>query len=170
VVKVRGTVEVYNDKPQLIVSRIRCCEPKEYNTAHFYSTLTRDPEKMFGELQGFVSIVRDQALRQLLDSIVNDPSLGSRLKSVPAAMKIHHAFRGGLLEHILSLCNLSVALCSHYPRPNLDLLIAGVILHDLGKVEMLELAGFRFLYTAGTVDRAHHFRIGNPGTTLVADC
>jgi 3'-5' exoribonuclease len=147
VVKVRGTVEVYNEKPQIIVSRIRRCEPKEYNAADFYASSSRDPEEMFGELQGFVSMVRDEALRQLLDNITNDAAIGSRLKSAPAAMKIHHAFRGGLLEHILSLCNLSVALCAHYPRLNLDLLIAGAILHDLGKVETLELSGVRFTYT-----------------------
>src|ERR1035438_1391630 len=90
---------------------------------------------MFGELQGFVAIVRDDALRELLNLITDDPAIGSRLKSAPAALKIHHAFRGGLLEHILSLCNLGVALCAHYPRLNLDFLIAGAILHDLGKVE-----------------------------------
>jgi len=147
VVKVRGTVEVYNDKPQLIVNRIRRCDPKEYSAADFYASSTRDPEEMFGELQGFVAMVRDDALRKLLDSIVNDPAIGGRLKSAPAALKIHHAFRGGLLEHILSLCNLAVAQCAHYPRLNLDLLIAGAILHDLGKIETLELTGVRFAYT-----------------------
>jgi 3'-5' exoribonuclease len=147
VVKVRGTVEVYNDKPQLIVSRIRRCDSQEYTAADFYPSSTRDPEDMFAELQGFVMIVRDEALRRLLELIVNDPPIGNRLKSAPAALKIHHAFRGGLLEHILSLCNLAVALCAHYPRLNLDLLIAGAILHDLGKVETLELTGVRFAYT-----------------------
>ena len=147
VVKVRGTVEVYNDKPQIIVSRIRRCDSKEYNAADFYATSTRDPDEMFGELQGFVTMVRDKALRELLDLIVNDPAIESRVKSAPAAMKIHHAFRGGLLEHIVSLCNLGVSLCAHYPRLNVDLLIASAILHDLGKVETLELTGVRFTYT-----------------------
>jgi 3'-5' exoribonuclease len=147
VVKVRGTIEVYNDKPQLIVNRIRRCDSREYNPADFYASSTRDADEMFGELQGFVTMVQDKALRELLDLIVNDPAIGSRLKSAPAAMKIHHAFRGGLLEHILSLCNLAVALCAHYPRLNVDLLIAGAILHDLGKIETLELIGVRFAYT-----------------------
>src|SRR6516165_1173223 len=88
-----------------------------------------------------------ETLRQLLESITNDVSISSRLKTAPAAMKIHHAFRGGLLEHILSLCNLAVALTAHYPRLNLDWLIAGAILHDLGKIETLELTGVRFAYT-----------------------
>ena len=147
VVKVRGTVEVYNDKPQLIVSRIRRCESSEYNAADFFASSTHDPDEMFGELHGFVAMVQDVGLRDLLSMIIDDPVIECRLKSAPAAMKIHHSFRGGLLEHILSLCNLAVALCAHYPRLNLDLLIAGSILHDLGKVETLELTGVRFAYT-----------------------
>jgi len=130
VVKVRGAIEHYNDKPQLIVSRIRRCEAKEYTAADFYAASHLDPEEMFGELETFVAMVRDEPLRQLLESIVNDTSINQRLKTVPAAMKIHHAFRGGLLEHVLSLCNLAAALTAHYPRLNLDWLIAGAILHE----------------------------------------
>jgi 3'-5' exoribonuclease len=72
VVKVRGTVEHYNDKPQLIVSRIRRCEPQEYDPSDFYPASPRDPEEMFGELQSFVAMIRDDSLRQLIDSVVND--------------------------------------------------------------------------------------------------
>jgi 3'-5' exoribonuclease len=147
VVKVRGAMEHYNDKPQLIVSRIRRCGPQEYTASDFYPASIRDPEEMFGELETFVSMVSDDRLRQLLESIMNDVSISARLKTAPAAMKIHHAFRGGLLEHILSLCNLAAALTAHYPRLNLDWLIAGAILHDLGKIETLELTGVRFAYT-----------------------
>jgi 3'-5' exoribonuclease len=147
VVKIRGTIEHYNDKPQLIVGRIRRCEPQEYTASDFCPASIRDPEDMFGELEMFVSAVRDESLRQLLESIINDVSVSARLKTTPAAMKIHHAFRGGLLEHILSLCNLATAVTAHYPRLNLDWLIAGAILHDLGKIETLELRGVRFAYT-----------------------
>lgn len=147
VVKVRGTVDHYNDRPQLIVSRIRRCEPNEYNAADFFPASSRDPEEMFGELETFVAMVRDESLRELLESIVNDVSISQRLKTAPAAMKIHHAFRAGLLEHIVSLCKLSAALAAHYSRLNLDWLIAGAILHDLGKIETLEMTGVRFAYT-----------------------
>jgi len=82
-----------------------------------------------------------------LESIVNDATISERLRFAPAAMRIHHCFRSGLLEHILSICNLSAALVAHYPRLNLDWLIAGAILHDLGKIETLELTGVRFAYT-----------------------
>jgi 3'-5' exoribonuclease len=147
VVKVRGAIEHYNDKPQLIVSRIRRCEVNEYNAVDFYPASNNDPEKMFGELETFVAMLRNEPLRQLLESIVSDASISQRLKTAPAAMKVHHAFRGGLLEHIVSLCNLAATLTAHYPRLNLDWLIAGAILHDLGKIETLELTGVRFAYT-----------------------
>ena len=65
VVKVRGAMEQYNDKPQLIVSRIRRCEPQEYTASDFYPASIRDPEEMFGELESFVAMVRDEPLRQL---------------------------------------------------------------------------------------------------------
>jgi 3'-5' exoribonuclease len=147
VVKVRGTVERYNDKPQLIVSRIRRCEPREYDVSDFYPASRRDPEEMFGELQAFVAMIRDDSLRQLIDEIVNDSGISDRLRTAPAALKIHHAFRSGLLEHIVSLCSLAVALTAHYQRLNLDWLIAGAIIHDLGKIEALTSTGVRFDYT-----------------------
>jgi len=148
VVKVRGTIDHYNDKPQLIVSRIRRCDASEYSAGDFYPASSRDPEEMVGELRTFISMVREEALRQLLESIVNDATISERLRVAPAAMRIHHCYRSGLLEHILSICNLSAALVAHYPRLNLDWLIAGAILHDLGKIETLELTGVRFAYTA----------------------
>ena len=147
VVKVRGTVEHYNDKPQLIVSKIRRCEPHEYDVSDFYPASRRDPEEMFGELQAFVVMIRDDSLRQLIESIVNDAAISDRLRTAPAALKIHHAFRSGLLEHIVSLCSLAVALTAHYPRLNLDWLIAGAVLHDLGKIDTLTTNGVRFDYT-----------------------
>jgi 3'-5' exoribonuclease len=66
VVKVRGAMEQYNDKPHLIVSRIRRCEQQEYTASDFYPASVRDPEEMFGELESFVAMVHDEPLRQVL--------------------------------------------------------------------------------------------------------
>src|SRR4029450_9263485 len=107
VVKVRGTIDHYNDKPQLIVSRIRRCDASEYSAGDFYPASTRHPEEMVCELRTFVSMVQEEALPQLLESIVNDAAISARLRLAPAAMRIHHCYRSGLLEHILSICNLS---------------------------------------------------------------
>lgn len=147
VVKVRGVIEQYNGRPQLIVGRLRRCEAIEYDSADFYAASKRNLDEMFGELGAFVAMVRDEHLRTMLEFIIADPVLSLKLKLTPAALKIHHAFRGGLLEHILSLCNLAVTVAAHYSRLNLDWLIAGAILHDIGKIETLELTGLRFGYT-----------------------
>lgn len=137
IVKVRGTVELYNERPQLIVRRIRRCEAGEFQEADFCPASLRDPEEMFRELRAFVESVTNEKIRALLQSVLDDLAIALALKVAPAAMKIHHPFRGGLLEHSLSLCTLAEALVGKYPRLNRDWLIAGAVLHDLGKVEEL---------------------------------
>ena len=137
IVKVRGTIELYNDRPQLIVQRIRRCEDGEFQEADFCPTSARDPEEMFGELRGFVESIREVNLRSLLVSILEDADVVTPLKVAPAAMRVHHAFRSGLLEHTISLCGLTEMMIRHYPRLNRDLLIAGCVLHDIGKIEEL---------------------------------
>ena len=147
VVKVRGTIEAYNDRPQLVVSRIRNCQADEYDAKDFYPASERDPEEMYGQLLAYIEMVSDDAVRALLSDIVADPEIASRLKVTPAALKIHHAWRSGLLEHIVSVCELAVLLSGKEQRLNLDWLIAGAVLHDIGKVDTLDLQGVRFTYT-----------------------
>lgn len=137
IVKVRGTVELYNDRPQLVVQRLRRCEDGEFQEADFCPASTRDPEELFAELLRFVQSVVNEHVRSLLQSVLNDPSVARAFKIAPAAMRLHHAYRGGLLEHSLSLCGLMESLITRYPRLNRDWLIAGAVLHDVGKVEEL---------------------------------
>src|SRR5215472_17055164 len=92
---------------------------------------------MFTELQAFVNSLANAHVRALLRSVLDDPAVASAFKIAPAAMRLHHAFRGGLLAHSLSLCGLAEAVVSKYPRLNRDWLIAGAVLHDIGKVEEL---------------------------------
>ena len=81
-------------------------------------------------------------LKQLLSNIVGDPAITPRFKRAPAAMVMHHAFIGGLLEHVVSLIGLAAAVSTHYPDLDADLLLTGVVLHDVGKIE-------EFRYTRG---------------------
>jgi 3'-5' exoribonuclease len=148
VVKVRGVLEQYNDQPQLVVTKIRRCEPEEFRPEDFYASSEQDPEVMYGQLLSYIEMVERPALRELLRAIVGDPGISAKLKVAPAALKIHHAFRSGLIEHIVSLCELGTLLAGKYPRLQLDWLIAGAILHDVGKIETLEMAALRFDYTA----------------------
>ena len=73
-------------------------------------------------------------------SVVEDPAIAPRLKRAPAAMTMHHAFLGGLLEHVVSLIGLAARVAAHYPELDRDLLLAGVVLHDIGKIDELRYA------------------------------
>jgi 3'-5' exoribonuclease len=148
VVKVRGMLEQYNDKPQLVVTKIRGCEPEEFRTEDFCVSSEQDPEVMYGQLLSYIEMVERPALRDLLRLIAAEPEISAKLKASPAALRIHHAFRSGLLEHIVSVCDACALLAGKYRRLELDWLIGGAILHDLGKIETLEITGLRFDYTA----------------------
>ncbi|MHB8413225.1 MAG: 3'-5' exoribonuclease YhaM family protein [Candidatus Acidiferrales bacterium] len=145
VVKVRGTVERYNDRPQLIIQRIRRCEADEFEEEDFCPSSKQNPGAMWEQLQVHVAGVANPYLRALLDFVLGDPALAESLKAAPGAMSIHHCFREGLLEHVLSLCCLTEKVAEHYPRLDRDLLIAGAVLHDIGKTEELGTkGGFRY--------------------------
>lgn len=84
----RGTIDHYNDKPQLIVSRIRRCDASEYNAGDFYPASSRDPSEMFGGLRAFIAMARDDVHRQLLESIVSDTSISERLRVAPTTVQV----------------------------------------------------------------------------------
>ena len=79
-------------------------------------------------------------LKQLLSNVVDDPAIAPALKRAPAAMTMHHAYLGGLLEHVVSLIGLAAAVSAHYPDLDADLLLTGVVLHDIGKIDELRYA------------------------------
>lgn len=133
-VKVRGQLQVYNSRPQFIVHKVRRIADSEVDFSDFFPASVRDPEAMWTELRGLVSAVKNPSIRALLDSFLDDPEIAARYKTAPAAKSIHHAFRAGLLEHVLSLCGLARAVSAHYGNVDFDLLLAGIVLHDIGKI------------------------------------
>lgn len=136
-VKVQGRIEEYRGRPQLIVDRIRRAPDSEIDLADFFPHTAEDVEALHGELRGHVAAMFDPWLRRLLESILDDSELSARLKRAPAAKTMHHAWLGGLIEHIAGLCRLCKVVAGHYPETNLDLLLTGAILHDIGKIEEL---------------------------------
>jgi len=97
----------------------------------------RDLEEMFAELLGIVRGFGNPHLKALLDALLADEEIARRFKRAPAAKMIHHAYLGGLLEHVLSLCHLCRIAADHYKIIDADLLLAGAVLHDLGKIREL---------------------------------
>jgi 3'-5' exoribonuclease len=146
-VKVKGLLQLYNNRPQFTIHKLRRVEDQEVDFRDFFPASLRDPETMWSELRAIVSALGDERIRGLLDAFLDDPEVAARYRVAPAAKSIHHAFRSGLLEHVLSLCNLAKLVAGHYGTVDLNLLIAGCVLHDIGKI--FELSFDRgFGYTA----------------------
>lgn len=146
VVKARGAVSRYQEKPQLTIEKIRKANPEEFDLADFVPKTSRDVEAMWAELNGYVSSFTNLHLQNLLRAFLDDVEIASAFKSAPAAKSMHHAWIGGLLEHIVSLLGISDLTAHHYPEINRDLLLTGVVLHDIGKLQELRW-GTGFDYT-----------------------
>ena len=146
VVKVRGEVGRFNERLQIKVDKIRRATDGEYEPGDFVPQSTRDIDEMWTELWGWVSSLRDPDLKALLEAFLNDAELARALKEAPAAKGLHHAWIGGLLEHMLSLMGMCELAGRHYPEVNRDLLLTGVVLHDIGKLRELRW-GTSFEYT-----------------------
>jgi 3'-5' exoribonuclease len=133
-VKVKGLVQIHLNRPQLTIHKIRVLEDHEVDFADYFPASLRNRDEMWAELRATVARVGDINIRGLLDALLDDQDISKRYRIAPAAKNIHHAYLGGLLEHVLSLCNLCRLTASHYPNIDLDLMIAGAVLHDIGKI------------------------------------
>jgi len=133
-VKVKGLIQVFHNRPQLTVHKMRRMDDSEVDYADSFPASRRDPDQMWDELRGIVAAVKNPHLKALLDAMLDDPDIARRYRRAPAAKQIHHAFLGGLIEHVLSLCALARLTAGHYPNVDYDLLLTGVILHDIGKI------------------------------------
>jgi 3'-5' exoribonuclease len=157
-VKVKGLLQVYNNRPQFTIHKLRRVEDQEVDFRDFFPASARDPETMWGELRAIVAALPDERIRALIDAFLDDPEVATRYKVAPAAKSIHHAFRSGLLEHVLSLCNLAKLIAGHYGTVDLNLLIAGCVLHDIGKI--FELSYDRGLGYSAEGQLVGHIAIG----------
>ncbi len=134
VVSVKGIAISYQGRIQINVSEIRPLPEGEYSLSDFLPSSGRDAAQMMAELDGVIAGLRDGHLRALLTGIFADREVRERFKIAPAAKSMHHPYLGGLLEHVLSLCRLGDFVAAHYKGVNRDLLVAGLILHDIGKI------------------------------------
>jgi len=136
-VKVKGLIQIFHNRPQLTIHKIRRAGDSEVELADYFPASERDQDEMLAQLRGIIAGVKNPHLRGLLDALLNDPEIARRYKTAPAAKQIHHAYLGGLIEHVLSLCGMAALAASHYRMIDLDLLLTGVVLHDMGKIHEL---------------------------------
>ena len=132
--KVKGLVQIFHNRPQLTIHKLRRMDDSEIDFGDYFPSSKRDQEEMFAELRGVIAGVANPNLKGLLEALFADEDIARRFRRAPAAKQIHHAYLGGLIEHVLSVCALARLAAQHYPNVDYDLLITGVILHDIGKI------------------------------------
>jgi 3'-5' exoribonuclease len=146
VVKVRASVSKFEGTLQMKVDQLKKLAPADYNRMDLLPATTYDVDVLWTKLVGTVESFTDPDLKRLVLTLLDDPVISAAFREAPAAKQLHHAWLGGLLEHVVSLVGLAERVAPHYPMLMRDLLLTGVILHDLGKIR--ELAwGSGFEYT-----------------------
>jgi 3'-5' exoribonuclease len=145
-VRVEGTVQLYTGALQIIVTAIGRVDPRSIDESEFRVLSTADIDTLRGELAALLGTVRAQPLRLLVDEVLADADLMAAFARSPAGVKQHHAYTGGLLAHVVNLLRLADRVAPLYPDLDRDLLLVGVLVHDIGKT--LELESERgFSYT-----------------------
>jgi 3'-5' exoribonuclease len=145
-VQVKGVVSEYRGELQLVVKALAPWPMESANPADFLPATARSIEAMWDRLTGLTRNLKTLHLKALFDAFWKDEGFVQRFKAAPAAKKMHHAYVGGLLEHTLSMALLCERIGGHYSGIDMDLLLAGVILHDIGKTAEL-IYGFGFDYS-----------------------
>ncbi len=130
---IAGQTQPYQGEMQIIIQDIRPYEPSASDLVELLPSTEKDIDQMFSEVLRLLQTLEHPAIRELSNRYLEDGDLMDRFCKAPAAMTLHHAYLGGLLEHTLSLMKLADTLCPLYPELNRDIMLFGVFLHDLGK-------------------------------------
>jgi 3'-5' exoribonuclease len=144
-VRVEGHTQLYSGSLQLIVSSIDRVDPRTVDESEFQVLSKNDLVRLEAELTTILGTIRSAPLKALADEIIADKALLDAFKRTPAGVKHHHAYAGGLLDHVVNLLRLADRVAPLYPALDRDLLLVGVLVHDIGKVRELEsLQGFSY--------------------------
>jgi len=135
--KISGRVEEFQQRLQVVVDALTRVAAENVDFEEYLPVAARKPEDMERELLEEIASIRDPYLKALLTAFMEDPKIRSGLLRCPAGKVLHHAYIGGLLEHILSLMSAGKLVAKNYPRLNVDILLAAAFLHDIGKVQEL---------------------------------
>ncbi len=136
-IRVRGRVESYKGNLQFIIDGVRAVEPGSVDPAAFLPHTKFDVEAMWTRVKEILRQIKHPDLLALVARFVNDAEFAAAFRRAPAARTNHHAFIGGLLEHTLSLLELGLLVAPRYADVSMDLVLAGLFLHDAGKVREL---------------------------------
>jgi 3'-5' exoribonuclease len=136
-VRVRGKVQLYQGNLQIILTHVEPVPRTAVEPADFIPTSSQDALRLLARLREILLGIEDRHLRTLMEQFLADEEVIKGLSRAPAGVKLHHAFHGGLLEHIVNVLETAVRVVDLYPKVNPSLLLAGIFLHDLGKIREL---------------------------------
>ena len=134
---VKGRIGEFGGALQIVIEAMRPARESEVDLDDFLPVGPGDVEKQFARLKDVMGQVQRPALKAFLEAVWADEALVAMLKRAPAAEKLHHAYIGGLLEHTLGVAETAVLICRQYPQLDCDLLLVGVLWHDIGKTREL---------------------------------
>jgi 3'-5' exoribonuclease len=136
-IKIKGLLNKYKNRFQITIHKVRRLGDSEVDFADYLPKTTKDIGELWQTLAGFVASFQNPHLKALLEAFMRDPEIAEAYRLAPAAKSLHHAYIGGLLDHVVSLCKSCDLMCQNYPSINRDLLLSGAFLHDIGKIHEL---------------------------------
>ena len=148
-VRVRGKVQLYQGGLQMILTRVDPVASEQLDLEDFENQPAQDVVEMLDRIRSILGSIENDDLRQLMALFLDDESLMGQFTLAVAGIKVHHAYRGGLVEHVLTILEAARRVSELYPFLDRDLLLAGVFLHDLGKVREISTEGSYFYTDEG---------------------
>jgi 3'-5' exoribonuclease len=135
--KIKGLINKYKQRFQLTIHKLRKLGDSEIEFADYLPKTAKDIDELWRTLTGFIATFENPHLKSLVHAFMDDPEIVSAYRNAPAAKTLHHAYIGGLLDHVVSLFRSCDLICRNYAQVNRDLLLTGAFLHDIGKIHEL---------------------------------
>src|SRR5499427_3661053 len=135
--KVKGLINKYKNRFQLTIHKLRKLLEPEIDYADYLPKTTKNIDELWRTLVDYVDGFQDAHLKALVQAFMADPEIAQAYRNAPAAKTLHHAYIGGLLDHVVSLFRSCDLMSRNYPQINRDLLLTGAFLHDIGKIHEL---------------------------------
>jgi 3'-5' exoribonuclease len=136
-IKIKGLLNKYKNRFQITIHKIRRLGDSEIQFEDYLPKTTKNIDELWQTLTAFVETFEHPQLKALVQAFMSDPQIAEAYRTAPAAKSLHHAYIGGLLDHVVSLFKSCDLVCRNYPQINRDLLLTGAFLHDIGKIHEL---------------------------------
>jgi 3'-5' exoribonuclease len=136
-VRIRGKSELYQGTLQIVINDLVVANPETINLSDYMPRTDKNIGQMYQQMKDVLGTLRNADIKRLVDSFLADPELMKQFCAAPAAMQMHHAYLGGLLEHTLNMLQAAMALFPLYPKIQKDLVLAAIFLHDIAKTQEL---------------------------------